>query len=153
MAETMEQEKNFCRTYLHTMNPQRAAEAAGYRDGYSVLKNKAVRERLKKMRASASTQILREDIVRGLCELAFGRANDAVGLALSDGERDYGTLDLSAVSEFKVTDKGGVEIRFIDRIRALEALWGLLEGNTADGGAADFFRALENAGEAERQIE
>ena len=38
-------------------------------------------------------------------------------------EADLETLDLSAVAELKVTDKGGVEVKLIDRIRALEALF------------------------------
>ena len=85
-----------------------------------------------------------EDALRRLTELAFGRANDAVALALSpERERlDVQGLDLSAVSEFKVTEKGAVEIRFLDRIKALEALCLLLERQADEEGAEDLIRAL-----------
>ena len=100
------------------------------------------------MRQAAAEQILREDAIRRLTELAFGRANDAVKLAaaLSTGETsELERLELSSVGELKLTDKG-VEIKFIDRVRALEALCGLL-GDGSQKDAAEFFRALEDAGE------
>ena len=54
---------------------------------------------------------------------------------------------LSAVAELKVTDKGGVEVKLIDRIRALEALYGLLSEEKAEG-AGELYRVLtEAAGE------
>ena len=90
-----------------------------------------------------------EDAVRRLAELAFGRANDAVAMALSPEREGLSAekLDLSAVSEFKVTDKGGVEVKLIDRIRALEALYGLLSEEKAEG-AGELYRVLtEAAGE------
>ena len=78
-----------------------------------------------------SGKIRREDVTRRLAELAFGRANDGAGLALRPGETDPEGLDLSAVSELKVTDKG-VEVKFVDRVRALETLWSLREQSGAD---------------------
>lgn len=144
-----EKEQNlFCRTYLRTMDAQRAAEAIGRTDGLAVLKRKQIRRKLEAMRQAAAEQILREDAIRRLTELAFGRANDAVKLAasLSAGEEpELEKLELSSVGELKMTDKG-VEIKFIDRVRALETLCGLLgDGSARD--AAEFFRALEDAGE------
>ena len=84
------------------------------------------------------------DALRRLAQLAFGRANDAVRLALSPREVDPGELDLSAVAELKVTDKGGVEVKLVDRVRALETLCGLL-GESGNGGAEELYRALEDA--------
>ena len=46
------------------------------------------------------------------------------------------------MSEFKVTEKGAVEIRFLDRIKALEALCLLLERQADEEGAEDLIRAL-----------
>ena len=65
--------------------------------------------------------ITREDIARRLAELAFGKANDCVRLALED-DPQLGRLDLSLLSEVKRNDKGTVEIKLIDRLRALEQL-------------------------------
>ena len=63
-------------------------------------------------------------------------------LALHPQELDAGTLDLSAVSEFRVTDKGGVEVKLLDRVKALEALCGMLDSS---GDAGLLYQALENA--------
>lgn len=141
--------ETFCTAYLATMDPRRAAELAGRGDGFALLRSEQTTKRLTQMREAAAGQIQREDVIRRLCELAFGRANDAIALALAPPEKrpDPKELELSAVAEFKVTDKGGVEIRFTDRIRALEALAELLGADNGKEGPADFFRALETAGE------
>ena len=77
---------------------------------------------MEKIQADAAGQLRREEVLRRLAQLAFGRANDAVRLALRPGEVDPEELDLSAVAEFKVTDKGGVEVKLADRVQALETL-------------------------------
>ena len=139
-------QRDFCRAYLRTMDPERAAGESGCGDGFAMLATKAVRERLEKMRTAAADQICREDVLRRLAQLAFGRVNEAAAMALRPGEADPMTLDLSAVAELKVTDKGGVELKFIDRVRALEALCNLLEENS--GGAEELLRALEEPDDA-----
>ncbi len=65
--------------------------------------------------------IRQRDVTRRLAELAFGKANDCVRLALEDDPR-LDKLDLSLLSEVKRNDKGTVEIKLIDRLRALEQL-------------------------------
>ena len=140
--ERTRQESAFCAAYLRTMDPARAAEESGCADGYFMLRRKTVRERLERMREAAAGQLRREDVLRRLAELAFGRANDGARLALRPGETDLKRLELSAVSELKVTDKG-VEIKFVDRVRALETLWNLLESG-GSGGAEELYQALED---------
>ena len=66
-------------------------------------------------------EIRRRDVTRRLAELAFGKANDCVRLALED-DPSLDRLDLSLLSEVKRNDKGTVEIKLIDRLRALEQL-------------------------------
>ncbi len=139
----------FCRAYLRTMDPERAAAETGRGDGFSLLGGKAVQARLERMRTDAAGQLRREDALRRLAQMAFGRANDAVRLALHPGEVDPEGLDLSAVTEFKVTDKGGVEVKLADRVRALETLCSLLE-DSGGRGAEALYRALsEGCGEGE----
>lgn len=75
----------------------------------------ALRDRIRNGRIS------RSDVTRRLAELAFGKANDCVRLALED-DPNLGRLDLSLLSEVKRNDKGTVEIKLIDRLRALEQL-------------------------------
>ena len=136
--------REFCAAYLRTMDPEQAAKAAGREDGFALLAWKSVRRRLEKMRSVAAEELRREDVLRRLARLAFGGANDAARLALSPGEVDPGALDLSAVAELKVTDKGGVEVKLVDRVRALETLCALL-GEAGGGGAEELYRALEDA--------
>ncbi len=68
-----------------------------------------------------SGEVNRQDVTRRLAELAFGRSNDCVRLALEDAP-DLEKLDLSLLSEVKRNEKGTVEIRLIDRLQALEQL-------------------------------
>lgn len=65
--------------------------------------------------------VRQQDVTRRLAELAFGKANDCVRLALEDAP-NLDALDLSLLSEVKRSDKGMVEIRLVDRLRALEQL-------------------------------
>ncbi|MCI9553929.1 terminase small subunit [uncultured Oscillibacter sp.] len=142
--EQRNRKRDFCAAYLRTMDPEQAAEAAGREDGFATLALKSVRRRLEKMRGAAAGELRREDALRRLAQLAFGRANDAARLALAPREVDPGGLDLSAVAELKVTDKGGVEVKLVDRVRALETLCALLE-ERGGGGAEELYRALEDA--------
>ena len=83
-------------------------------------------------------KIRREDVTRRLAELAFGKANDCVRLALEDEPR-LDKLDLSLLSEVKRNDKGTVEIKLIDRLQALAY------GEQTD--MVDFLKALQGGGE------
>ena len=98
----------------------------------------ALRERIRNGRIS------RSEVTRRLAELAFGKANDCVRLALED-DPNLGRLDLSLLSEVKRNDKGTVEIKLIDRLRALEQLAQVAGEDTQDLEA--FLQALQ--GEAE----
>ena len=91
-----------------------------------------------------SGQIRRRDVTRRLAELAFGRANDCVRLALED-EPELSRLDLSLLSEVKRNDKGTVEIKLIDRLKALEQLAQAAQEDS--DGAREFLRALRESGE------
>ena len=89
-------------------------------------------------------QIRRRDVTRRLAELAFGKANDCVRLAL-ENDPSLDRLDLSLLSEVKRNDKGTVEIKLIDRLRALEQLALVAEEENTDLEA--FLQALQGGGE------
>jgi len=89
-------------------------------------------------------EVSRQDVTRRLAELAFGRANDCVRLALEEAP-DLQSLDLSLLSEVKRNEKGTVEIRLIDRLRALEQLAAVAkEENT---GLETFLQAIQGSTE------
>ena len=98
---------------------------------------KALRQRIR------SGEIRRQDVTRRLAELAFGKANDCVRLALEDDPK-LGRLDLSLLSEVKRNDKGTVEIKLIDRLKALEQLALVAEDSGEDLEA--FLKALQGEG-------
>lgn len=89
-------------------------------------------------------QIRREDVTRRLAELAFGKPNDCVRLALEE-TADLEKLDLSLLSEIKRSEKGMVEIKLIDRLKALEQLAQSASRDNAD--AQEFLKALQTASE------
>ncbi len=85
-------------------------------------------------------EIRQRDVNRRLAELVFGKANDCVRLALEDDLR-LDRLDLSLLSEIKRSDKGGVEIKLIDRLKALELLAAAAEEEKTD--LESFLQALQ----------
>ncbi len=85
-------------------------------------------------------RLRKEDVIRRLGELAFGKANDCVRLVLEEAP-DLKTLDLSLLSEVKRSDKGAVEVRLTDRLKVLELLAGILEADAGDG-MGDLLKAL-----------
>ncbi|MBQ7415918.1 MAG: terminase small subunit [Oscillospiraceae bacterium] len=85
-------------------------------------------------------KIRRQDVVRRMAELAFGKANDCVRLALED-EPPVDKLDLSLLSEVKRNEKGTVEIKLIDRLRALEQL--SQAAGQDEGDMESFLQALQ----------
>lgn len=91
-----------------------------------------------------SGHIRREDVTRRLAELAFGKANDCVRLALEESP-SLGKLDLSLLSEVKRNEKGTVEIKLIDRLKALEQL--ALAAGQENIDPEEFLRALQSAEE------
>ena len=93
-------------------------------------------------------EIRRRDVTRRLAELAFGKANDCVRLAL-ENDPSLDKLDLSLLSEVKRNDKGTVEIKLIDRLRALEQL--SQAAGQEDGDMAEFLQALQG-GEPEHGV-
>lgn len=92
-----------------------------------------------------SGEIRQRDVTRRLAELAFGKANDCVRLALED-DPSLDKLDLSLLSEVKRNDKGTVEIKLIDRLRALEQLALVAEEKKTD--LESFLQALQGGDEA-----
>ena len=84
-------------------------------------------------------KLARADVARKLAELAYGRANDCATLVLDPGA-DAGKLDLSLLSEVKRSEKGAVEVKLLDRLKALEMLTALTE--EGGEGLEEFLRAL-----------
>ncbi len=135
--------RRFAAAYLRSFDAELAAQAIGREDGVRLLETPAVQKELALQRAQCD--ICKTDVLRRLAQLAFGRANDCVKLVLSDAP-EIDALDLSLLSELKRNDKGTVEVKLIDRIRALEQL---LSAGTQSADAAEAFFAAAQDGEDE----
>lgn len=86
----------------------------------------------------------RDEVLRQIEALAASPVNDAVRLAfLSEEELPaLDGLDLSAITEFKRNPNGSVELKFIDRLAALQ--W-LMERAGEDPRAEKLYEALNAA--------
>lgn len=88
--------------------------------------------------------VTRKDVVRRLAELAYGRVNDCVRLAVEDAPC-LEELDLSLLSEVKRNEKGKVEIKLIDRLQVLEQLARVTGEEKGD--LSGFLQAMQNGDE------
>lgn len=118
-------EIEFCRIFCATNNSREAAAAAGYRfpalSGLKLLDSERIQNEIKRRKTK---KIKTDEVVTGLKRIAFGSVADAVRLLLDDedAKSKIDNLDLFLISEIKTNSKGGLEIKFFDRIKAMEKL-------------------------------
>lgn len=89
-----------------------------------------------------SGEVSRQDVARRLAELAFGNANDCIRLVM-EAQPDLENLDLSLLKEVKRNEKGGMEVKLIDRLQILEQLSAVAEEDKS--GLEAFLQALQGA--------
>lgn len=147
MKEIGKKERLFCLNLILTGNGREAAARAGYAmPGLTALKLmnlERVKRELERLRAE--NKPLASELVTGLRRLAFGSAADALRLlycdeAPPDGEIEK--MDLFCVSDIKRPKGGGMEIKFFDRLKALESL-ARLSALTSSDSAATLIEALD----------
>lgn len=136
--------RRFAAAWLRSFDPQQAAQEVGGDDGIRLLTTPGVQREIALQRAQF--ELRREDVLRQLARLAFGRANDCVKLALCETAA-LDTLELSLLTEIRRNEKGTVEIRLLDRLAALRLL---LEACSAapDCAQAFFAACADEDGEA-----
>lgn len=90
----------------------------------------------------------REEILGKMCAIAQAAANDPVRLAYLTQEQadEIAGLDLTALTEFKRSANGAVEIKLTDRLEVLEKVMAMLNGDGASQGER-FLRALAEQGQ------
>lgn len=96
---------------------------------------------------SRRKRITQKDVTEGLRRLAFGDIQDAVTLLFETDENILNvlaSLDLFNISEIKRQKGGGMEIKFFDRIKALDKL-GEMIGSDERHSAVSFYDALEKS--------
>lgn len=144
-----EKEKLFCSFYVSCGNPYEAAVKSGY-----AIKPSSAAERLLRrddiLQEITKVSNLRQRAAKNcaLCgyeRLAFGSVSDAVKLLFIEKPLDYDIdkMDLFNVSEIRRPKDGSMEIKFFDRLRALEKLEELC-GNE-DNKTKPFYQALQQS--------
>ena len=138
MKKLTKREKEFCRVFAVTGDSVTAALKAGYTDpdecGMRLLPRKEIADEIAR-NAQNVHAAMKAASASGLWRLAFGDHSDAIRLCASSERDVFGSrdLDLFGISEVKATDKG-VEMRFFDRVKAIEKLREIL--GTEDRGAS-----------------
>lgn len=86
----------------------------------------------------------------GLERIAFGGVNDAVRLLFSTepDPEELRRLDLYSVAEIRRLKDGGVEMKFYDRMKALECLRQMEENGA---GRSPLYRALMECARAQKE--
>lgn len=149
MKKLTARETIFCRLYASCRNGREAAFRAGYTVCPEINSKKLLsQERIVKEigRIEKETQLFEQEVKAGLRRLAFSSSADAVKLLLAEDTENIQveSLDLFNVSEIKRPKNGGIEIKFFDRIKALEKLGELSEVTRADK-SVPFYEALEKS--------
>ena len=145
--EMTEREKYFCYHYINTGNTKQAAILAGYRiepekKGIKLLSSEKIQKEIERLYNDKKRNLIYKACV-GYERLAFGNISDAIRLIYSDSfdSKTLEQMDLFNVAEIKRPKDGAMEIKFFDRLRALEKL----EQSDANhqGDINPFYYALE----------
>ncbi len=144
-------EKEFCRRYISCGDAFEAALCAGYKSSTlkyaeELLSRQDITEEIARL-CRLKRQTVSELAGVGYQRLAFGSISDAVSLLYMDNPtaEELDKMDLFCVSEIKRPKDGSMEIKFFDRLKALEKM----QSSTQDeGGAAPIYDAIAKGAKA-----
>ena len=140
-----EKERLFCFYFAQDGD----ARGCAARAGFSVAPKRSAARLLCREEIKAEIAKLEKEkksvnaVEKGLMRLAFGSVADAMKLMLCEeamSTEEIEKLDLFNVSEIKRPKGGGLEIKFFDRIKALERLEKL--GGGEENSQSSFIQAL-----------
>ena len=142
---------NFCCHYAVSGDVAEAGVKAGFdrsnalTEGIKLLETSECRDIISRLKNIISG---RDDVSTGLKRLAFGNCTDAVYLVFAEElppSDVISKLDLFNVSEIKRVKGGGVEIKFSDRLKALEKLYEMENSFSERDKAEDLIKALSDS--------
>ena len=146
-------ERLFCTYYCLSRNGTEAASKSGYifpeKSALRLLRKKEIKEEIE--RSDREKRASQKDIISGYYRLAFGCYADAVSLLFRDEvtDEEIRQMDLYNISDIKRKKGGDIEIKFFDRLKALERLQQLSCQQDSDG-TDSLFSAIEKSAEALR---
>ena len=140
-------ETAFCYHYIKTNNAPEAARLAGYtkkpmETAIRLLSNSKISRKIEKL-YSEKKITLKYKATSGYERLAFGNIADSIKLLFCENisAKDLEKMDLFNIAEIRKPREGAMEIKFFDRLKALEKLEEM-DANTRDEGSS-FYKALE----------
>ncbi|WP_405355148.1 terminase small subunit [Ruminococcus sp.] len=146
-------EKAFCNCFVSCGSADEAAFNAGFvrnpkKSGEELLCRDDIANEIKRL-GKCRTNSLSEIAAVGYRRLAFGKISDAVSLLYMDNpsSEQLEHMDLFMVSEIKRPKDGSMEIKFFDRLKALEKL---TTDSEKEDRAMPFYDAIANGARALR---
>ena len=145
-------EKLFCIYYCHHRSSQLAASMAGYNSAQKaaakLLGKKNIRDEIQRL--DSDHPVTNQEIANGYRQFAFGSSSDAFKLLFCDElphEAELESMNLLNISEIKRPKNGGIEIKFFDRLKALEKL-SEISSDSHDDKGLPFYEAIERSAAA-----
>ncbi len=138
-------EKLFCFYYTELCDAVKAASKSGYsrpdKISVALLSKKSVCDEIKRIFAKREQNIWNK-VKCGYEKLAFGSTEDAVKLMFFNNPTndEIEKLDLFHIAEIKRPKEGAMEIKFFDRLKAIEKLENI--GYAKKSEESDFYRAV-----------
>lgn len=139
-------EREFCSCFLNTGSSSLAAQRAGWlknpeQTGEKLLCRKEIADEIEALARQREKSLANMASV-GYQRLAFGNIADAVSLLYMENpsRADLSEMDLFLVSEIKRPKDGSMEIKFFDRLKALEKLESKQE---EENGVQSLFDAID----------
>ena len=146
-------EKTFCNCFVSCGSADAAAYNAGFvrnpkRSGEELLCREDIADEIKRL-GKCRTSSLSEIATVGYRRLAFGKISDAVSLLYMENpsREQLEHMDLFLISEIKRPKDGSMEIKFFDRLKALEKL---TDDSEKEDRATPFYDAIAKGAEALR---
>lgn len=137
-------EKTFCLYVSQGKTLEEASHLAGYKDitiGNSLIVRSDILDEISCL-LNAKTKLMKMLSAVGYERLAFGSIKDCITLIKNETFKpeQLDNMDLFMISEIKKPKDGAMEIKFFDRLKALEKL-----SNMGDEGKGSlpFYQALE----------
>lgn len=146
-------ERLFCSYYACTGDADASARKAGFKKdsrlaGWRLLCDEAILEEIDRQLSLRRTMLPRLAAI-GYQRLAFGGISDALRLLFTQTPtpEQLEQMDLFMISEIKRNKDGMLEIKFFDRLKALEKLGSKVENTAGVAGLMDAIgRGAENLG-------
>lgn len=140
----------FCHCFAMCANAREAASKSGYaspeKAGMRLMAKKEIQEEIGKLSLQKAEK---KEIVCGLKRLAFGSVADCLKIILSDTDENFDieNMDFFNIAEIKKPKGGGIEIKFFDRLKALEKLSVICESGD-DSSSMPFYEAIRKSAKA-----